>query len=165
MVRIAWTKLNEWMERGLWLAVFGILVGVFTVIWLLMPFNRTPPISWPADLNIELHAGEWNEIILPVRRDLSRHCEATSSWTLRDADGSRFVLAAQIAVSDADIRDMEANYPGQIKRMVLIPPMTGVYKGIDPGPGALTNTLVYRCNFTQAIWPITVSRTIPAIVQ
>lgn len=131
-------------------------IGVCLLALLLaMAFEtREPPLTVFPQPAFDVRPGEWAELRIPVRRDLSRNCGARFERILIDVDGSRFPIPGGEETAEG-IREIDRQSPGELKIMVLIPPARfGTQAGIDPGPAVLRTTRVYWCNPLQEIFPI-----------
>ena len=131
-----------------------IAVSLVLVLVAMALETRDSPLTVLPHSPVAVHAGQWAEIRLPVRRDLTRRCAVEYHRMLIDSDGSRFDLPGGAEVPDG-IRRNEAKTPGIMPLMVLVPPLkTGGQPGIDPGPATLKVTRAWACNQIQELFPI-----------
>ena len=86
-----------------------------------------------------------------VRRDADRMCHATlSRYLYADANQVRYSLGTEFH-SAAEIALLEARTPGQMAPVIRIP------SNVEPGDASIVTVLLYRCNVTHSLVPITVT--------
>lgn len=158
-----WTMTEALKSLGYWLnlaarrtLLFAQIVGALLLaIFVAMVFEtREPPFEILPHAPIAVQAGQWAEVRLQVRRDMTRRCTVSYSRTLIDADGSRFDLPGGNETTSGVMRN-HTRTPGVLPLMVLMPPLKEPGRhGIDPGPAVLKVTRAWACNPVQELWPI-----------
>lgn len=136
--------------------LFAQVVGVLLLsIFVAMALEtRAPPFEILPHPPIEVQAGQWAELRIPVSHDRSRRCSVHYSRKLIDSDGSRFDLPGGAETADGSRRN-EGKVPGVMKLMIQIPPLkVDGTPGIDHGVATLTVTRAWVCNPLQELWPI-----------
>jgi hypothetical protein len=144
--------ISEWLARSLIIAQGTILLMLGIFVWQIS--DRAPPFEIMPHAPIQVRAGEWAELRVPVKRDLSRHCDATLDRYIFDANNKRFDIGSNLAFSDAMIRRLESQTPGELLMVLQMPP------AISPGPARLVSALDYRCNKAHQLWPISIQHDI-----
>ena len=145
--------------------LFFVFVPPLVGIWIYWAADRAPPFEILPHLPIKVHAGEWAQLVVPVRRDVSRNCSA--SWDRYifpsqrgNSVNGRFDLGSGSMGPDG-IRDLQERLPNQLAINVLIPPLAGPGRaGITEGPAEFISELEYVCNPTHRLKPIQVRTTI-----
>jgi hypothetical protein len=137
-----------------YLEIFLLLVAAGIGITAL---DREEPFTMLPHDRITVKAGQYAAIDVPVRRDLSRHCDATLDRYLYDSSEHRSVLDTDAFLSDATIREQEALAPGRLKIRIPIPPIKSPeYRGgVNPGPARMMSEVSYSCSKGHRLWPIT----------
>lgn len=149
----------DMMARLIWVPSIVIILAALVFAWNLA--DREPPFSVLSHDPVPVRAGKWNEIDVPVWRDLSRHCDATLSRFIIDSAGNGFEMSSDRTVTDQFIRTIEQTNPGRLRIALLLPPpRTSQTHGIASGPARLVTVLAYACNPSHSIWPIKVTATI-----
>jgi hypothetical protein len=131
-------------------------VGVLLLALLIMMAleSRAPPVVALPVSQMDVQAGEWATLNIPVRRDMTRQCSIRYEIVLIDSGGVHFPMIGGEATADG-IRAMEDRNPGMIRLGVSIPPMKRPGKdGISEGPAALLITRSSSCNPLQDAFPI-----------
>lgn len=157
-------KLNDWLIRFVWVAqlAFALIVGGVV----LSALDREPPFSIQAHDPIYATAGQWASIDVPVKRDLTRHCDVEFDRYLFDAKGKRFDLGVGATASDKMIRQIETISPGRMKINMQLPPVANPENpgGVQPGPARMVTELRYVCNKGHRIWPINVQTEVALLI-
>ena len=136
--------------------IFAQAIGVMLLALLIMMAfeSRLPPVEALPTAPMTVHAGDWNTLLIPVRRDMSRRCSISYEVILIDSVGVRFPMIGGDSTPDS-IQEMEARHPGVIPLGVFIPPLKHPWRGgISEGPAELLITRTSACNPLQELIPI-----------
>ena len=134
---------------------FIIVSSVAALCW--YAADREPPFALLHIPAATAQAGGKLRLVVDVRRDVSRECDADFSRYIFGSDGARRDLITSHA-SAAMIAGMELRYPGKLPIVVSVP------DDLEPGPARFVTVLAYRCNKVHALWPIIVTMDIPFTV-
>lgn len=128
------------------------MASVFVVAYYAM--DRQPPFEVLSVEPAFARPGDYVTVKAKVRRDVSRHCDASFSRFLYDSAGARFDIGHSITSADM-IASLEARSPGALALSVLVP------LAMAQGPANLQTVLAYNCNPVHAWIPIMVTTNIP----
>lgn len=143
------------MRRWDWLPTWTLWAALLIV--LVQALDRRPPFGLLHVYPAQARPGEVVTIYAEVRRDGARQCEVDVNRSLNDAHGKRWDYPEAHFSAEA-VALTEARTPGRMAPTFVLPTSAA------PGPAEITTSLRYRCNKTHAIWPITLTHTLPLTV-
>ena len=147
--------LDDVMRRWDWLPTCTLWASLLIV--LAQALDRRPPLELLRVYPAEARAGEVVTIYAEVLRDSSRHCEVEVYRSLHDARGKTWDYPHAHFSAEA-VAMTESSTPGRMAPTFVLPATAA------PGPAGITTSLRYRCNKTHALWPITLTHTLPLTV-
>lgn len=145
------SKLSRLVNRFTGLSV---LIAVFT--WGFMAamafawaFDDKPPFKMLDYTITSAPQGGTMLVFANVKRDLTRHCDATYSRRMVDSRKVIFTLEPDTTMSASAIGGMDLDDPDKLRFAVRVP------YGVAPGPVEILTPLQYVCNPWHALRPIT----------
>lgn len=140
---------SPWLRHPrIWWTI-GAFMLVFAVgNWL---WGRDPPTKIGAQYNVpEVAAGQRVHIVVPVYRQLGRHCSVDISRSFISSEHARALLTARQHVSWEGLEAREKDTPGQLVIDVLVP------AGAPLGMSEIETENQYTCPFNPStwLWPI-----------